>query len=225
MVRSKRGPFLLALLTLHVACSPPGMFASPINSPSPTATAVTPAPNETATASPTATAVPVAAATPVVTPVSTVRAPTAAPATPPRTPSPPPPTAQPTPPPTPRPSPTVSPPTGTPNPTPTWTAVPNPAIPAGVSGCVAQGGFSPVYDCLARGLPSGATPVYVTVNGALIVPSASIQLPPVSPQGDVPFPYGQAPNSGRATIVVSAGGATVSFDAYWPCRRLSGVVC
>ena len=92
-------------------------------------------------------------------------------------------------------------------------------MPAGVSGCIPQYNGSTQYDCLARGLPPGATPVYVSVNGTQLSPNR-IVLPPVTAAGEVAFPYGQAPNSGGATFVVSAGGVTVTFLANWPCHPI-----
>ena len=74
-----------------------------------------------------------------------------------------------------------------------------------------------MYDCIARGLPPGASPVYVRVNGTQYSPDR-IPLPPVTASGDVAFPFGQPQDSGIATFVVIAGGVTVTWQSTWPCR-------
>jgi len=85
-----------------------------------------------------------------------------------------------------------------------------------VSDCAPQAWGQPnsgTLDCVARGLPAGAS-VYVRANE---VGGSSIfvdWLPPVDRNGDVPFPY-RRPTPGRVIFTVVAGGVTVTFEHVW----------
>lgn len=76
-------------------------------------------------------------------------------------------------------------------------------MPLNVSGC-ATDRVGVTTDCVARGLPPGAS-VILTIDGV-----AYTFLPPVDAAGDVWFWYGQ-PDPGSTLFIARAGGKTTRF--------------
>ncbi len=187
---------LLAIALLGIGCGATSGVAAPAST-------------ELATVSPAAVVTsPASAAATINTPPTsapTTLPPTPSPTLPPRTPTPATPTPRP-----PTPTATVIPPPQTRvGPTPTWTATPNAAIPAGVSGCVSNRAYG-TTDCVARGLPPGAS-VTESVNEVGIRTFVVNWLPPVDVNGNVPFPYSR-PSPGKTIFTTSAGGVVVTFE-------------